>query len=204
MMTGADEIRARFEEALASRGSVYVEREIALRESGSAAEPVFEEALRHPDPVGRLLARVLLAWVRGEAVGTLRAVNYLDSLPGFLAEKPYGPDGKSAARYLTVNHGERAAEVMALRLVQSEDWPDWRVEGVISYLETCKQSSTSEALLRFVVETPNPGWRQRAFQALLRMEEPGLQVKVAAEEARLAVLGRRLPPELARWLHPAP
>jgi hypothetical protein len=193
MSQNPDEIRARFEQALTCRDAEYVTLEIELRQLPPPAEAVFEEQLQHPDPVARLLARVLLAWVRGESKGTLRAVSYLDQLPEFLAERPYDPDGPSAALYLTKNHEKRAAELLALRLVHSTTWPAWRVDGVLTYLQTCKLSSTTEAILRFAAEDPSPSWRARARATLLSLDDPELRAKAAAERARMIALDRAPP-----------
>jgi len=68
-----------------------------------------------------------------------------------------------------------------------------RLPWVLTYLQACKLSSTTEAILRFAAEDPSPSWRARARATLLSLDDPELRAKAAAERARMTALDKAPP-----------
>jgi hypothetical protein len=187
-----------FEAAVTSTGPAYLDAEQRLRDAEAAAVPVLEKNLHRSDPIARLVARVILDWLQGSATNFQDALDYLDYLPERIAHTPMGdprPDG--VAGYLSDTFEARVVELLALRLVKGIDWPQWRVYGVLFYLKEQARPSTTEALLRFTVETQNDDARSDALDAIRASHDRGLKSKIAAERIRALALKLPFPPSLA-------
>jgi len=190
--------QAKFDEALASTGQAYLDAERRLRDDGAAAEPVLRRNLTHPDPIGRLLARTLLAWLGASGAEYQAALDYLDSLPARIAHTPITtPSPLGAASYLTLHFEGRVADALALRLVKAADWPHWKAMAVLFYLKDHASPALTEPLLRFAADTADERWRAAAIDAARAGRDPALAAKIEAERLRLQAQKRLLPEALA-------
>jgi hypothetical protein len=187
-----------FETAVTSTGQAYLEAEKKLRDAGASAEPVLQKNLHRTDPIARLVARVILDWLQGSATDFQDALDYLDYLPERIAHTPMGdPSPVGIQGTLSDRFEARLVDLLGLRLVKGTDWPQWRVGGVILYLQEQARPSSTEPLLRFVVETRNDEWRRFALDAARASHDPDLKAKIAAERIRALALKLPFPPSLA-------
>ena len=184
-------------QAAASSGRAYVALEEQLRAGGQEATDPLRRRLADPDPVNQLMARVLLAWIAGQAPECSEALEYLQALERRLAKTPVGsPPPVAVATELDDRFGPRVAECLALRLVKELDWPHWRVMGVLFYLRDQQVAETTSALLRFGTLTSNDAWRQAAVEAIQAIQDPDLRRKLDLERQRLTAAGQSLPAAL--------
>jgi hypothetical protein len=181
-------------QAAASSGQQYLALEGELRRGGPDAMAALRRWLADPDPVTRLMATVLLAWMEGRAPDCQGALEYLDAIERRLAKTPVGnPPPVGVAAELADRFGPRAAECLALRLVKETDWPHWRVMGVLFYLRDQRVPATTSGLVRFAATTPNEAWQKAAVEAIEAIQDPDLSGKLDLERRRLALTGRNLP-----------
>lgn len=190
----------RFDLAVESVGHAYLELESALRQaarSGSADVESVRGNLAHADPIARLLAKVILDWAGPRENDFTLALDYLDKLPVELARTVLGtPSPSGTESYLTLHFGNRLAELLALRLVKEQGWPQWKVGAVIYYLKEHKVPSTTSALIRFAIGTGNQEWRAFAIQAIREIKDQDVAAKLAFEVTRARALGQTVPPEI--------
>ncbi len=184
--------------ALAASGQRYLNLELDLRHE-ERGEPARSQAFRdaatsHTDPIGRLLAQVVLDWGGSRTEDYKAALAFLDYIPLRFKRTALGfPRPSGVEWYLTEHFANRVVELLALRLVQDAGWPNWKVVGIISYLETHKKPSTTAALIRFAIETKQDEWRQFALEAIRAFNDPDLQEKVMFEIARARKHGLTVP-----------
>jgi len=197
-----EELSQIFEEAVRSKGEIYLSHEQKLIKGVGMDKSLLSQKLSHNDPVGRLLASVLIAWIQDEKQEFIKALGYLDYIPRYIEKTPVltpPPDGVAA--YLSKHFQGRVTKLLTLRLLK-EDWPRWRVFGVLLYLKEQKDRATTEGLIRFAVETPNDEWRKFAVETIQAIGDPALPVKVDAERKWLEQSGISIPKEVDR-LNPA-
>src|SRR4051794_40001605 len=117
-----------FQRALVTSDEAYLMAEAELREAEGGAE-VFASHLQDADPMGRLLARVMLDSEQAEAADSNAVLEYLDYMGGrFARTLALTPPIPAVVDSLSQRFGGRLAEFLALRLVQ-ERQPDWRGMG---------------------------------------------------------------------------
>ncbi len=190
--------QALFDSAVQSYGPAYVEAERKLRAGGTATEVVLRANLHHADPVARKIARVALDWLEGSAADYQAALDYLDSLPALDALTAAGvPSPLGAAGYLSMHFGAKVVDLLAVRVLKGNDWPHWRVAGVLFYLKEQARPSATEPLLRFAVETKNDEWRGWAIEAIAASKDPDLKNRLDAERRRTQALALPFPAALA-------
>lgn len=183
--------------ATKSVGSAYLGHEAALRLGGQLSIATLTQHLQDSDPVDRLMARVLLQWAQGQMPGFDHAIRHLDGLQDALARTPASqPRPSMVQAYLSQDHGPQLADFVALRLVKQDSLQPWRVYGYLLYLEDQRAPSTTQAIIRFAVETRNESWRQAAIEALGKFDDPDLLQKIEFEAARAKAADRDLPPTL--------
>ena len=186
-----------FSTAIESKGETYLGAEEQLRQGGASAISVLSQNRSHKDPIAQLIAETLMAWIQGNAPEYQAALDYLDYIPKRVASTPIKvPRPIGVANDLNERFDHRAADFLALRLVKEEEWPRWCVIGVLFYLKEQKLSSTTSALLRFVIETRSDEARGYAIEAIQAINDPDLQVKISIEKERLDSLRKSLPSEL--------
>jgi hypothetical protein len=187
-----------FEEAVHAKGDMYLMKEQRLYENADKTRAILSHKTAHPDPIARLLASVLLSWFDDQQQEYLQALSYLsDYAPSYFAKTPVGsPPPEGVASFLAQHYQNRVARLLTLRLVKSENWPNWQATGVLLYLHQQKSPSTTEGLLRFAVETPNETWRKRALKAVQAIGDPALAIKVQAERERCEQLDLEMPSEV--------
>ena len=197
---GRDSVEDLLTRAQAVTGAEYLRLELDARQR-AANNDVQKAALRRAtsdaDPIKALMARVVLGWV-GEAEADYRgALEYLVGAPIRLARTPIGvPEPLAVEAYLTRNYAERAAPLLALRLLKEGGWPRWQVVGVLFYLEAHPDPITTSAVIRFAIETSEPEWRRYAVEALEKYTDPALAAKLRFEIARANTLKLPIPPEV--------
>lgn len=192
-----DNMNTIFAKALKSRGQAYLDAEYLLRQGGKEALNILSQSKNHKDPVARLMVETLIVWIQKEETNYQTALSYLDNLPKRYTRTPLNaPPPVSVAYTLNEDFGNGVANVLALRLVKEQDWPHWRVAGVLLYLEEQKLPSTTSALLRFAIETKSDEERGYAIETIQAINDPDLQVKISIEKERLDSLQKSLPLEL--------
>lgn len=180
--------------AVLSYGQDYVRAEKTLRDGGAGARATLQKNLMNPEPIARLIAQVLLEWMEGTKPEDQKALDYLDGLPKRLARTPVTmPPPSGVAVELKNRFGGRVAELLAMRLVKGTDWPRWRAEAVVLYLQDQALTSTTAPLIRFASETKDSLLRDAAVEAIKNSHDPELRAKIGAEKLRLAVQDRALP-----------
>lgn len=189
-----------FNLAMEKSGREYLEFEFDLRRRahlGSAEIESLGRNLAHPDPVARLLTKVILDWSGPRENDFKLALAYLDQLPIKLGRTAMGaPSPTGTESYLTLHFADRVAELLALRLVKEEGWPHWKVVAVILYLKAHKVPSTTSALIRFGIDTTNAEWREFALEAIHEIKDPELGAKLTFEFTRAKRLERMVPAEI--------
>lgn len=192
------ELETIFEEGVHAKGDMYLEKEQRLYENADKSRAILHQKTAHPDPIARLLASVLLSWFDDRQQEYLQALSYLsDYAPSYFAKTPVGsPPPEGVASFLAQHYQNRVARLLTLRLVKSENWPNWQATGVLLYLRQQKSPATTEGLLRFAVETPNEAWRKLALEAVQAISDPALAIKVQAERKRCEQLDLEMPSEV--------
>jgi hypothetical protein len=200
---GARNGDALFERALVSEDEAYRLAETRLRESADSA--ALQRNLTHADPVGRLMANVMLEWSETAGAGAdfEKAAQYLDSVERRFARTVAGvPPVRAVVQNLSATFGGRLTEFLALRLVKESQPPPWRALAVLGYLERHGNPATTDAVIRFASRTALPQLQQAAARVLASSGDPALAQKLAAERERLAREGGQLPPVLAALTSP--
>lgn len=191
------ETHSLFRRALITEDEAYTVVESRLRALPESA-PVMRENLDHPDPIGRLLAGVMLDWTESEDHDFDVALRRLDQLERRFASTVAGaPSPVATADNLTARFGGRLAELLALRLVKEPRQEQWRALTALAYLDRHRTPAVSDALIRFAAITPDPHTQQLAARVLGGIGDPALARKIAAERERLAAQGRSMPPAIA-------
>jgi hypothetical protein len=187
---------ALFERALVSEDEAYRQAEGRLREVADTA--ALERQLSHPDPVGRLIAAVVLESAGATGDDFTKATEYLDRAERRFAETVAGtPPVRGIVDNLSRTFDGRLADFLALRLVKESEPPPWRALVTLAYLERHPSPTANDAVIRFAARTEAPELQQVAAQVLAKSGDPDLAQKLAAERERLAPAGRALPPALA-------
>ena len=176
----------RFRNAIESRRDAYLDAEYQIRRRGMDAMNALSQHTKDPDPIAALTAGVLLGWIQGEAPRFQAALDYLEYIPRRFAATPVGfPPPIGVANALKQRFGNGVADFLALRLVKENDWPRWRVVGILFYLKEQKLASTTSALLRFSMETDSEEARGYAIEAIQAIADPELAAKIQLERQRL-------------------
>lgn len=197
-MTGSEQsdVEDLFARALVTEDEAYLGAEGRLLERADA--DALRENLGHADPVGRLLASVLLEWSEAGGEQLERAVAYLDLAERRFASTVAGtPPIRGVVENLSATFGGRAAELLALRLVKASAPAHWRAMATLGYLERHPTPAVTDAVVRFAARTTVPTQQTAAVNLLSRLGDPALAAKVGAERERLARAGRALPTALA-------
>jgi hypothetical protein len=186
-----------FETAVKSTGEAYLQAEARLRAGGHEAQDTLHRNLQHPDPIARLVARVILDFMGQDAKDYQAALDYLERLPALIRETPLPvPRSDGAAQYLSEEFGDKLVELGAVRLVKGTHLPRWYVGTLVIYAQLRPSPLATEALLRFAVTTKDEVLRELAVDAIRAAADPALSAKVAAERARCQSLGLPFPAEL--------
>jgi hypothetical protein len=189
-----------FDEALVAQGTIYLSCEQKLRDLIRANQQNLAEAKKHladAEPIAALLASVLLDWNKKSATEFSVALDYLDRVGPKVRRTAIGyPPPLGIADYLKSHFADRVAQLLALRLTKQDDWPPWRISGIVFYLGSCRMPATTAALLRFAMEARLPQWRADAVEAIKEIGDKDLAAKLAVEKARARSMGRAVPPEL--------
>lgn len=186
-----------FQKAIESRGNDYLDAEFLLRQGNSDAINTLCQNRNHPNPIARLMVESLLLWMEGKTSEYQAALDYLDYIPKRLAKTPVGvPPPIGVSNELSDRFGSRVADFLALRLVKQDDWPRWRVIGILFYLKEQKLPSTTSALIRFAAETENDEARSHAIEAIKAIADEELKVKLQIERSRLEAMHKNWPNEL--------
>lgn len=192
-----------FQTATRATGEAYLKAEQELRDGGEEAGPTLRANRLNPDPVAGLLARVLLNWAGPTEPDYDAALQYLDTLPAYVAETPIGtPSPSGVAAYLEKHFEGRVTDLLALRLVKEPDWPHWRVVGVLLYLKARPEPKDTGAIVRYAAGTENDEYRQFAIDALKPLRGPDLDALLDAERQRIESIGKVFPNELAALKSP--
>jgi len=187
---------ALFEQALVSEDEAYrLAEERLLDEADTDA---LQRQLSHPDPVGRLMAAVLLQSAEGAGDDFRKATEYLERAERRFAETVAGtPPVRGIVDNLSRTFDGRLADFLALRLVKESEPPPWRALATLGYLERHPSPTSNDAVIRFAARTEAPQLQQVAAQVLAKSGDPDLAQKLEAESERLAPTGGALPPALA-------
>jgi hypothetical protein len=193
-------VSAAFDRTLEAAGPDYLRGELDLRQA-APLDPALNQRLRqvsaHGEPIARLLAQVVLDWGGPKRADFNAALDYLDRLPGKLARTAMGkPSPTGTESYLTLHFADRVAELLALRLIKEDAWPPWKARAVIFYVTAHRPPSTTTALIRFAIETPDTESRGLAIAGVRAIDDPTRATQVAAEIARAQRLQRPVPPDV--------
>ncbi len=192
-----EDINIIFNKALKSRGKAYLDAEYLLRQGGKETLTLLSQNKNHKDPIARLMVGTLMIWMQEEEPKYQIALDYLDNLPKKYARTPISaPPPISVAYMLNEDFYNSVANVLALRLIKENEWPYWRIIGVLLYLKEQKLPSTTSALIRFAIETKDDEARGYAIEAIQAINDPDLKVKILIEKERLDNLQKSFPPEL--------
>ena len=193
-------VNGAFERALEATGPDYLRDALDLRQAAPLAPALNARLLQASadgEPIARLLARVVLDWSSPKRADFEAALDYLDGLPGKLARTAMGkPSPTGTESYLTLHFGDRVADLLALRLIKQDAWPEWKVRAVVFYLTTHRRPSATVALIRFAIETPDGESRELAVAGIHAVGDPALRVLLADELARARRLRRPVPNEV--------
>jgi hypothetical protein len=196
--SSASEMDDLFERALVTTDEAYLRAERRLRAEEAEGLGALRQNLEHADPLGRLIARVTVDWAEASGDDFEKAGQYLDALPAYYSRTAARvPPVGGVEHMLTTRFDGRLGEFLALRLVKETTWPHWRVMTVLAYLDRHKNPATTDALIRFAVQTPDERWRTAAIDVLKNMGDPALGTKLAAERQRLQQQGGTFPIALA-------
>lgn len=186
-----------FERALATSDEAYLWAESQLRERIPEQAAALRESLAHDDPLGQLMAKVMLDWSEAQSETFEKADKYLDVLPAYFRRTAaLQPPVRGVEQTLTAAFGPRLSEFLALRLAKQRTWPNWRVMSTLAYLDRHKNPATTVALIRFAAQTAQPAWRTAAVEVLRALRDPMLAQKIADERRRVQQQGGALPPAL--------
>ena len=192
-----DQLNEAFSAAVVSRGLDYSEAEEIIVDAGEEARPTLLRNLDHEDPVGRLIARTLLARLDGgedayvSAEGCLEVAEVLAE--GSIVGTPPAP---AVADGLYFQYQEQSALRAALLLVKRDGYEPWKTRTLLVYLELCKDSSTTEGLLRFAVENTDDELRRLAVKVVRQIDDPDLATRVAYERDRASSRNLAIPAEV--------
>jgi hypothetical protein len=185
-----------FERALASEDEAYRLAEERLRDVADTA--ALQRQLSHPDPVGRLMAAVLLESTEAAGDDFRKATEYLERAERRFSETVAGtPPVRGIVDNLSRTFEGRLANFLALRLVKESEPPPWRALVTLAYLERHPSPTANDAIIRFAARTEAPELQEVSAQVLAKSGDPDLAQKLAAERERLARAGGALPPALA-------
>jgi hypothetical protein len=193
-------VSATFDRTLDASGPDYLRGELDLRQA-APLDPALSQRLRQVsargEPIARLLAQVVLDWGGPKRADFDAALEYLDRLPAKLARTAMGkPSPTGTESYLTLHFADRVAELLALRLIKEDAWPPWKARAVIFYVTAHRRPSTTTALIRFAIETPDAESRDLAIAGVRAIGDPTQATQVAAEIARAQRLHGPVPPEV--------
>ncbi|MEO5928956.1 MAG: hypothetical protein ABIR47_03395 [Candidatus Kapaibacterium sp.] len=187
-----DEIITR---ALDVSGIEYLKLEKQLRDGGREAMTALAGRLNDADPIARLMALELLEWMRDHRPDNAPALEYLESLPAYIATLPIpAPPPDAVTRYLQIHYEERVAALLALRLLKGDDWPLWQIMAVLGYLAAVRDPIATVPLIRFALRADDPAMRHMAGIALNELNDPNMAITLAAERKRAEELGIPFPP----------
>lgn len=190
MTTDAEEL---FVRALDSEDDAYLRAEGRLRDAPGVAD-VSESNLSHDDPVGRLMAHVMLDWTESAGDEFGQVLRYLDRAERWFAGSVLGsPPVGALVENLGSVFGGRLAEFLALRLVKVPSTPVWRARVSLGYLAEHPTPAATDALIRYATATGLPLLQAAAARAIGATRDPVLARKLDAERERLARSGRTLP-----------
>lgn len=190
-------IHALFDAAVAAKGATYRGLERELRARGDETLGEAQRRLQDDEPVARLLARVLLVWLRPGGERLDRTLDFLDEEGAHAAGATQGtPPPFAVAKTLAREQGAAPAELLALRLVKDDDLHPWRMMTTLFYLRRHPTSHATRAVLRYLAHAQLPSWREDARQTIRAIGDPKIEHKAAAELARLRALGHPAPAEL--------
>jgi hypothetical protein len=186
-----------FEAAVEAEDTGYAEAESRLREA-VREEPEQRAAvaarLDDPDPMARLVAHVVLSDADLDESQTAQVDAYLARVERAYARTPARvPAVPAVVEELTARFGTQLGELLAVRLAKGSGAPLWRAAVSLAYLTRHPTSAATEALLRYAATTGEPRLQTAAAQAVAASRDRDIGRKVAAEQARLAAAGRRLP-----------
>lgn len=186
-----------FDSAVTGYGEDYLKAESALLGGAESAKTVLQMNLNHPDPVARLTADCLLRWMQGKASEYQAVLTYLEDMPKHLAMTPItAPRVEIMAYELSEQFGTRVADFLSLRLLKGTDWPNWKIFGVLVYLQEQAQPSTTIPLMRFAAESTDSRRRAIAITAIHAIDDPDIKAKLVAERQHAKQQGKTLPSEL--------
>ena len=192
-----DHMKNLFDRAISGYGEDYLKAESALLGGAESAKTVLQMNLNHPDPVTRLIADCLLRWMQGKASEYQAVLTYLEDMPKHLAMTPItAPRVEIVAYELSEQFGTRVADFLSLRLLKGTDWPNWKIFGVLVYLQEQAQPSTTIPLMRFTAESVDSRRRAIAIEAIHAIDDPDIAAKLVAERQHAKRLGNALPAEL--------
>jgi hypothetical protein len=190
-----------FEAALIETDEAYRKAEAGLVAGGPEAVELLRGHLADPRRLVRFIAETLLAVAEGRCPQYASALDSLDALEAMKRETPaLRPNPEGVATLLTRKFGASVAEPLALRLAKELHWPDWKVYGVLLYLEAHKPAAIAPALLRFAVQTRNPRARQLALEIFSSLPEEDRQECLREEAAWLKDTRAFPPPEVGRLI----
>lgn len=181
-------------------GPEYLQVELDARQR-AAGNDVQRAALRRAtadvDSVKALMAHVVLGWLSGSEPDYRGALDYLAGAPIRMSRTPVGyPPPLGVESYLTRHYAERVAPLLGLRLVREGGWPQWKIGGVLLYLEAHPDPTTTGAVIRFAIETADPKSRSLAIEVLEKYTDPDFGKKLKYEIARANALKLPIPPEV--------
>lgn len=186
-----------FEKLLVISGEEYQQNETQFRQGGAAAVAELNTRLNDSDTFTRLYAKTLLNWIQGHSPNNDAAIQYFETLPAALERTPIpSPSPLGAASYLSMHYQSTVIDLMSIHLIKRPDFPYWRTAAILFYLEEQKRPEVIDLLLRFVSETSNNELKDFALNAIDASQDPQLDTKILAEEARLKSKKLKLPEEL--------
>lgn len=193
-----NEVEALFERAVASEDEAFLRAEEHLVRAGAEAVPTLQQHLNHPDPIGRLTARVALEWAEsGDDFDKAR--RYLSAVAKrFAPTAAAAPPIRGVVENLTARFGARLTQFLALHLAKESQPDDWHVLATLAYLDRHKNPAVTDALIRFATRTSQPLHQELAARVLREIGDPALGQKLAAASQRAT-----LPPVLAALATPA-
>jgi hypothetical protein len=167
-----------------------LESEARQRASGNDVQvAALKRIAGQPSPVKALLALVLLDWLGARSEPYQQALDYLERIAQKMAPTPRGtPSPEAVAAQLTQDFSGSLTKLLALRLAQDDTWPYWKAAAATLYLKQHFDASTTAAVLRFAIRTPDKRLRALAVDALQAHDDPQLDEVLRHELKRAARL----------------
>jgi hypothetical protein len=185
------DLDAEFQKAIDTTGAEYADAEKNLRaNAGPDLATLASNKLQSGDPIEQLLGHVMNDVAGGSpSFDHNAALEYLSGLADRYATKVVGyPPPIGVAGYLEKNFGDRAAELMALRLAKGTDWPRWQQFAALLYLSRVPPGThplATGAVLRYAAEIAgDDDLRQCAIAAIRQIGDPELIAKAQNEKSR--------------------